>query len=334
LTTDSHIQKNIAITETSSPLDVSVIVPLYNEEESLPHLFRWLKDVLEQGNYSYEVIAVNDGSTDGSWEVVKAEAKLNENIKGISLLFNVGKSAALDAGFRASKGRVVITMDADLQDSPDEIPALMDMINIDGYDMVSGWKKERHDPIGKTLPSKLFNATTRMVTGIKLHDFNCGLKAYRQDVVKSLSLMGEMHRYIPLLAKSNGFKKIGEKVVEHRAREFGTTKFGMERFTRGFFDLLTASFLGRFGRRPMHFFGSLGVLSFMLGFISAAVIGFKKWQALQDGVKAPLVANSPFFYIALTLMLMGVMLFLAGFLGELITRQKSAQTHYQIKEMV
>jgi len=332
--TESKTNDTLLTTANDHNVDLSVVIPFFNEEESLPELFDWILRVCTENNLTVEVLAVDDGSTDTGWQVVSDYSQKQQSIKGISLLHNVGKSAALDAGFRASKGKVVITMDADLQDSPDEIPALYNMIVVDGYDMVSGWKKIRHDPASKTIPSKFFNGVTRMVSGIKLHDFNCGLKAYRSNVVKSISLQGEMHRYIPVMAKRLGFRKIGEKIVEHRKRQYGTTKFGLERFANGFLDLLTVTFLSKFGRRPMHFFGSMGVLAFLFGFISAAIIGYEKYKYIKAEVRAPLVTDNPIFYIALTLMLIGVMLFLAGFLGELITRQRPASDHYQIKEVI
>ncbi len=324
----------IIVESPQEALDLSVVVPFYNEEESLPELFSWLAEVLYNAKLRYEIIGIDDGSTDNSWEILsKARAK-DRRIKGIKFRHNQGKSEALEAGFMKAKGGVVIMMDADLQDSPDELPVLYKMIKEDGYDLVSGWKKKRHDPLSKTIPSKLFNNVVRLSSGLKLHDFNCGLKAFKKEVVKSLDLQGEMHRYIPVLAYQLGFKKIGEKIVEHRARKFGKTKFGMERFLRGFLDLLTVNFISKFGKRPMHFFGTLGVLSFALGFISSIVIGYSKMKALREGLKPRLITEMPYFYIALTLMIIGTLLFLAGFLGELISRTHKSNLKEKIEEEV
>jgi len=312
--------------------DVTIVIPFLNEEESLPLLLDWILKVQDQEKKNFEIIGVNDGSSDRSWKVIQDYNSKYPNIKGISFRRNLGKSAALNAAFKKASGRVVITMDADLQDSPDEIPELYDMIVNQGFDLVSGWKKKRHDPISKTVPSKFFNGVTRIVSGIKLHDFNCGLKAYNRDVVKAISIQGEMHRYIPVIAKRAGFPKIGEKVVEHRAREHGVTKFGLERFVNGFLDLLTVTFISKFGNRPMHFFGLWGALSFFLGFLAAAYIGVMKAISISKGEFGNLVTDSPFFYIALTLMIIGVQLFLSGYLGELISRQKEADEWKMVEE--
>ncbi len=296
-------------------MNISVIVPLYNEEESLPELTSWIDRVMHANGFTYEVIFVNDGSTDRSWEVI---ATLKENyptVKGIKFRRNYGKSPALHVGFEEACGEVVITMDADLQDSPDEIPELYRMITEEGYDLVSGWKRKRYDPLSKTLPTKLFNATARKVSGIKLHDFNCGLKAYRKDVIKNIELYGDMHRYIPYLAKNAGFKKIGEKVVQHQARKYGVTKFGLDRFVNGYLDLMTLWFLSKFGVKPMHFFGLLGTVMFILGFLSVIAVGSYKLYAMANSLHYRLVTDSPYFYISLTAMVLGTQLFLTGFLG-------------------
>ncbi len=314
-------------------MDISVVIPLYNEEESLPELFAWIRRVMNKNNFSYEVIFVNDGSTDGSWKVIEQLAEKYPEAKGIKFRRNYGKSPALFCGFDRAKGDVVITMDADLQDSPDEIPELYRMITQDGYDLVSGYKKKRYDPLSKTLPTKLFNATARYVSGIKnLHDFNCGLKAYRIDVVKNIEVYGEMHRYIPYLAKNAGFCRIGEKVVQHQARKYGVTKFGLNRFVNGYLDLITLWFLSKFGIKPMHIFGFLGSLMFILGFFAAAGIGIHKLYAMYTGQPYILVTDSPYFYLALTTMILGTQLFLAGFLGELITRNSPERNNYQIEK--
>lgn len=304
----------------NAPPEISIVVPLFNEEESLPELIDWIKKVCTENRLAYEVIMVDDGSTDNSWKVIEQLAAQHPEVRGLSFRINQGKSAGLNAGFRAAKGQVVITMDADLQDSPDEIPALYHMIVKEGYDLVSGWKKKRYDPLSKTLPTKLFNLVTRKMSGIKLNDFNCGLKAYRQEVVKHIEVYGELHRYIPVLAKSAGFTKIGEKIVAHRPRKYGSTKFGWERFINGFLDLVTLAFVSRFSKRPMHFFGLLGTLMFLFGVMAAAYIGVSKLIALRQGIPAILVADNPWFYISLTLMILGTQLFLAGFLAELIIR--------------
>ena len=313
-------------------MDISVIVPLYNEAESLPELHAWIKRVMDANGFTYEIIFVNDGSTDTSWQVIENLASGNPEVKGICFRRNYGKSPALFCGFERAEGDVVITMDADLQDSPDEIPELRRMIVEDGYDLVSGWKQKRYDPLSKTIPTKLFNATARAVSGINnLHDFNCGLKAYRKDVVKNIEVYGEMHRYIPYLAKNAGFDKIGEKVVHHQARKYGKTKFGLNRFVNGYLDLMTLWFLSKFGQQPMHVFGLWGSLMFILGFIAVVVVGANKLYALAHGIPARLVTDSPYFYISLTMMLLGTQLFVAGFLGDLISRNSEQRNSYQIK---
>lgn len=317
-------------------MDISVVVPLYNEAESLPELEAWIERVMTEHGFSYEIIFVNDGSTDDSWEVVRELRRRNpEHVRGISFRRNYGKSPALNTGFAAAKGDVVITMDADLQDSPDEIPELYRMIREDGYDLVSGYKKKRYDPLSKTIPTKLFNATARRVSGIRnLHDFNCGLKAYDAKVVKHIEVYGDMHRYIPYLAKLAGFHKIGEKVVQHRARKYGKTKFGLDRFVNGYLDLLTLWFTGRFGKKPMHFFGLLGSMMFMLGFIAVILVGALKLYHMYAGHSYILVTDSPYFFLALTLMLLGSQLFLAGFIGELVVRNSPKRNEYEIDERI
>jgi glycosyltransferase involved in cell wall biosynthesis len=314
-------------------MDISVIVPLYNEAESLPVLHDWIERVMQENHYTYEILFINDGSSDNSWQVIQALREKNANVHGICFRRNYGKSAALYCGFAAVKGDVVITMDADLQDSPDEIPELYRMIIEDGFDLVSGWKQKRYDnKLTKNLPSKLFNATARWVTGIQLHDMNCGLKAYRQEVVKNIEVFSEMHRYIPYLAKNAGFTKIGEKVVQHRKREFGVSKFGLNRFVNGYLDLMTLWFLNKFGKQPMHFFGLVGSVMFILGFIAIIVVGGMKLYALAHGVSAMLVGVNPYFHLSILMMILGCMLFLAGFLGELIIRNSSERNNYLIKE--
>ncbi len=316
-------------------MDISVVVPLYNEAESLPELAAWIERVMTDHDFSYEVIFVDDGSTDDSWKVINKLSSKNPAIHGISFRRNYGKSPALNTGFKAAQGDVVITMDADLQDSPDEIPDLYRMIMRDGYDLVSGWKRKRYDPLSKTIPTKLFNATARKVSGIKnLHDFNCGLKAYRLEVVKHIEVYGDMHRYIPYLAKNAGFSRIGEKEVHHQARKYGTTKFGLDRFVNGYLDLATLWFTGKFGAKPMHFFGLLGSLMFIIGFIAVMVVGFGKLWAMAHGEPYRLVTDSPYFFLALTMMLLGTMLFLTGFIGELIVRNAPGRNHYEIKERI
>lgn len=314
-------------------MDISVVVPLYNEEESLPELFAWIKRVMDDNNFSYEVIFVNDGSTDHSWNVIEQLRNENKEVKGVKFRRNYGKSPALYCGFKRAEGDVVITMDADLQDSPDEIPELYRMITKDGFDLVSGWKQKRYDPLSKTIPTKLFNATARAVSGIhNLHDFNCGLKAYRRDVVKNIEVYGEMHRYIPYLAKNAGFDKIGEKVVHHQARKYGKTKFGLNRFVNGYLDLLSLWFLSTFGKKPMHIFGFLGSIMFFIGFMAVIIIGANKLYDLYAGNQYRLITDSPYFYLALTTMMLGTQLFLAGFIGELIARNSSERNNYQIEK--
>jgi glycosyltransferase involved in cell wall biosynthesis len=315
--------------------DISVVIPLINEEESLPELVQWIERVMKEHNYSYEVIMIDDGSTDRSWQVISELSQKNPLIKGISFRRNYGKSAALNVGFNSSIGNVVITMDADLQDSPDEIPDLYRMINEDGYDIVSGWKKKRYDPISKTLPTKLFNWATRSMSGIhNLHDFNCGLKSYRSDVVKHIEVYNEMHRYIPVIAKWAGYTKITEKEVVHRERKYGTTKFGIERFINGFLDLLTIFFVSKFGKKPMHFFGVLGTLAFFTGFfITIYLIGEKIYNAGHEIIQRN-ITDQPLFYLALVMTIIGVQLFLAGFLGEMISRNSSDRNEYGIKQKI
>ena len=316
-------------------MDISVIIPLFNEEESLPELYAWIERVMNDNGYTFEVIFVNDGSTDHSWQVIQRLGSESEHVKGIKFRRNYGKSPALYCGFKQAQGDVVITMDADLQDSPDEIPALYKMIVEDGYDLVSGYKQKRYDPLSKTIPTKLFNATARKISGIKnLHDFNCGLKAYRKAVVKNIEVYGEMHRYIPYLAKNAGFDKIGEKVVHHQARKYGSSKFGLNRFFNGYLDLITLWFLSSFGRKPMHVFGFLGTLVFIIGFISAFALGADKLYCLANGIKQRLVTDSPYFYISLTMMMIGTQLFLAGFIGDLVSRSSSTRNDYQIEEEI
>lgn len=316
-------------------MDISVIIPLFNEEESLPELHDWIERVMLKNQFSYEIIFVNDGSTDKSWDVIEALTQKNDNVHGIKFRRNYGKSPALFHGFKECKGDVVITMDADLQDSPDEIPELYRMITEDGYDLVSGYKKKRYDPLSKTIPTKLFNATARKVSGIKnLHDFNCGLKAYRKDVVKNIEVYGEMHRYIPYLAKNAGFDKIGEKVVQHQARKYGKTKFGLNRFVNGYLDLISLWFLSKFGKQPMHVFGLFGTLMFLIGFVAAIVVGAYKLWSMHHGGDYKLVTDSPYFYIALTMMILGSQFFIAGFLGEMISRNSSERNKYQIEKTI
>ena len=314
-------------------MDISIVVPLYNEEESLPHLIEWIERVMNENNFSYEVLLIDDGSKDNSWVVIEQLSEKNPNVKGVKFRRNYGKSAALNVGFERVEGDVIITMDADLQDSPDEIPELYKMIKTEGYDLVSGWKKKRYDSkLMKNLPSKLYNATTRWLSGIKLHDFNCGLKAYRKAVVKSIEVYGEMHRYIPIIAKWAGFSKIGEKVVQHRKREFGESKFGMNRFVNGYLDLMSIMFVSKFGKKPMHFFGLLGSLMFLLGIISALVLGIQKLIAVCNNEVMRLVTDSPYFYLALVTMIIGCQLFLTGFIAEMIGRNSSNRNTYLIEK--
>jgi glycosyltransferase involved in cell wall biosynthesis len=316
-------------------MDISVVIPLFNEEESLPELTSWIEKVMQENHFTYEVLLIDDGSRDNSWNVVVDLSKNNTNIKGIRFQRNYGKAAALHVGFQAAKGDVVITMDADLQDSPDEIPELYRMITEDGFDLVSGWKKIRHDPVlSKNLPSKFYNWTVRQMTRIKLHDMNCGLKAYKKQVIKSIEVYGDMHRFIPVLAKWAGFKKIGEKVVKHQERKYGVTKFGLERFIRGPLDLLSVMFISKFGKRPMHLFGVLGSLMFIVGFLAALWVGILKLYTLYHGIRIRLVADNPYFYIALSSMIIGTQLFVAGFLADLISRNSPDRNNYQIAEKI
>ena len=313
--------------------DLSIIISLYNEEESLPELLRWIEEVMDRENFSYEVIMVDDGSTDNSWKLIKELSEKNSSIRGISFRRNYGKSAALFHGFKAAAGRVVVTMDADLQDSPEEIPEMYRMVVEEGYDIVSGWKKQRFDnKLTKNLPSKLYNATARWITGIKLHDMNCGLKAYRNEVVKNIEVYGEMHRYIPYLAKTAGFGRITEKPVQHQKRKYGKSKFGLERFVNGFLDLISLWFLGTFGKKPMHFFGFTGILMFMAGGILASWVIVEKLIQQSNGLAFRPVTEQPLFYLALVAVLLGFQLFLTGFLGELISRNSSERNHYNIRE--
>ncbi|MGM9795705.1 MAG: glycosyltransferase family 2 protein [Candidatus Aphodosoma sp.] len=316
-------------------MDLSIIIPLFNEAESLPPLYDWIKRVMNENKFSYEIIFINDGSTDDSWKVIGELKQKDDCVKAIRFRRNYGKSPALYCGFEKAKGDVVVTMDADLQDSPDEIPELFRMIKEDGYDLVSGWKKKRYDnTLTKNIPSKIYNATARRVTGIKLHDMNCGLKAYRLDVVKHIEVYGEMHRYIPYLAKNAGFSKIGEKVVVHRKREFGKSKFGLERFVNGYLDLFSLYFLNKFGKQPMHFFGLWGTVMFIIGFVAIIVVGAMKIYYLSHHMPAPLVTDTPYFYIALTMMLLGTQMFLSGFVGELVSRSNVDRNKYQIAEEI
>jgi len=316
-------------------MDISVVIPLYNEAESLPELEQWIRRVMQENGFSYEILFVDDGSTDSSWQIIEQLQKANPAVHGVSFRRNYGKSPALNTGFRRAKGNVVITMDADLQDSPDEIPELYRMITEQGYDLVSGWKRKRYDPLSKTIPTKLFNATARRVSGIhNLHDFNCGLKAYRHKVVERIEVYGDMHRYIPFLAKNAGFNNIGEKVVHHRARKYGKTKFGLDRFVNGYLDLLTLWFTNKFGVKPMHFFGLLGSLMFLLGFIAVVFVGALKLYNMKHGNHYSLVTDSPYFFIALTMMILGTQLFLTGFLGELIVRNSDRRNEYEIEKEI
>ena len=315
-------------------MDISIIIPLFNEEESLPELCSWIEKVMNKNDYSYEILLIDDGSKDKSWTVIENISSKNPDIKGIKFRRNYGKSAALNIGFQKALGNVVITMDADLQDSPDEIPALYDKIIKEGYDLVSGWKQKRYDPLSKTIPTKLFNWAARKASGIYLHDFNCGLKSYKNNVVKSVEVHGEMHRYIPVLAKWAGFEKITEQVVEHQSRKYGETKFGLERFVNGFLDLLTITFVTRFGKKPMHFFGVVGTLMFILGFGIFGFIVIEKLNAIINSVAAKNIADMSIFYIALTSMIIGVQLFLAGFISEMISRSSNDRNNYQIEKEV
>ena len=316
-------------------MDLSIVIPLIDEAESLPELTAWIERVMQENQYSYEIIFVDDGSTDNSWETIQQLRATNENIKGIKFQRNYGKAAGLNEGFRAATGDVVITMDADLQDSPDEIPELFSMIKNENYDLVSGWKKKRYDSkLTKNIPSKIYNATARKVTGLKLHDMNCGLKAYKNEVIKNIEVYGEMHRYIPFLAKNAGFTKISEKVVEHRKREFGETKFGLSRFVNGYLDLMTLWFLSKFGKKPMHFFGLYGSLMFLLGLLAVVAVGINKLIAIIEHVKAPLITDSPYFYLSMLAMTLGTQLFLAGFVGEIIARNSTERNNYKIEKEI
>ena len=315
-------------------MDISVVIPLLNEDESLPELHDWIVRVMQANKFSYEIIFVDDGSKDKSWQVIEELSAKNSCVKAIKFRRNYGKSAALHLGFEASQGNVVITMDADLQDSPDEIPELYKMIIQDGFDLVSGYKQKRHDPLTKTIPTKLFNWATRKMSGISLRDFNCGLKAYKKEVVKSIEVYGEMHRYIPVIAKWAGFSKISEKVVHHQERKYGTTKFGFERFINGFLDLLTITFISKFGKRPMHLFGTLGTLMFIVGFFVAFWLGAEKLYSIYQNQRMPLVTSNPCFFIALTTMVLGTLLFLTGFIGELVLRNSSVRNNYLLEKKI
>ena len=314
-------------------MDITVIVPLFNEEESLQELYSWIERVMKQNSFSFQVLFVDDGSTDGSWKIIEQLQSVHPEVRGVKFRRNYGKSPALFCGFARAEGDIVITMDADLQDSPEEIPEMVRMIREEGYDLVSGWKKKRYDgKLSKNIPSKIYNWTARKVTGIKLHDMNCGLKAYRKEVVKNIEVYGEMHRYIPFLAKNAGFDKIGEKVVHHQARKYGVSKFGLNRFVNGYLDLMSLWFLNKFGKQPMHFFGLLGSLMFIISFIAIIVLGASKLIALAHGIPARLVTDNPYFYITLTGMILGTMLFLTGFIGELISRSSSGRNDYKIEK--
>ena len=316
-------------------MDISVVIPLYNEDESLPELTAWIERVMTENRFTYEIILVDDGSKDHSWAFIEDQAQKNNCIRGIKFRRNYGKSAALHCGFQAAQGDVVITMDADMQDSPDEIPELYRMIMEEDYDMVSGWKKKRYDPLSKTIPTKLFNATARKFSGLKLHDFNCGLKAYKNRVIKNIEVYGEMHRYIPILAKQAGFTRIGEKVVQHRARKYGVTKFGgLNRFINGVLDLLSVTFITRFAKKPMHLFGAIGTLLFVIGFCAAGWIGIDKLICLSKGIPARLVTNNPYFFISLVSMILGTQLFLAGFVAELVSRSATDRNVYLIEKEI
>ena len=316
-------------------MDISVVIPLLNEEESLKELYDWIVSIMRSNRYSYELIFIDDGSTDESWKIIEELSLVNPCVKGIKFQINYGKSQALNAAFKEADGDVIITMDADLQDNPNEIPELYELIVKDDFDLISGWKKVRHDSkIRKNIPSKLFNAVARKTSGVQLHDFNCGLKAYKKEVIKNIDVHGEMHRYIPVLAKNAGFSKIDEKIVKHQARKYGKTKFGIDRFINGFLDLITISFFSKFGKRPMHLFGLLGTLMFTIGFIASAYIGITKLLKLYHDKPTILIADNPWFYIALVAMLLGSQLFLAGFIGELILRSKRDEKRYTIDKKI
>ncbi len=315
-------------------MDLSVVIPAFNEEESVQELAEWIHKVCSSNKFSYEIIFIDDGSNDSTWQKIEALAASNGSVKGYRFRRNYGKAAALHTGFSIASGDIIITMDSDLQDSPEEIPGLVSMIRNEDFDIVSGWKKKRYDPFIKKITSRFYNRTARWASGIKLHDFNCGLKAYRNEVVKSIEVFGEMHRYIPMLAKEAGFKKIGEKVVQHQARKYGVTKYGLDRFIKGYLDLLTIGFITRFGKNPMHLFGFLGTLMFFIGFVMAGYLGVRKLIFINQGLRAPLVTDSPYFFIALTVMIIGSLLFLTGFLGELINRNSSERNNYLIRDKV
>jgi len=315
-------------------MDLSVVIPVYNEEESINELAGWIEKICNSNNLEFEIIFIDDGSKDSSWNIIRRLSENNNTIKGLRFRRNYGKAAALQSGFTEAKGEVILTMDSDLQDSPDEIPGLLRMINEDGYDLVSGWKKKRYDPFIKRFTSRIYNGTARLSSGIKLHDFNCGLKAYRNEVAKSIEVYGDMHRYIPMLAKKAGFSKIGEKIVEHSPRKYGYSKYGLDRFLKGYLDLLTIGFITRFGKSPMHLFGSLGTIMFLIGFLMAGYLGIRKLIYIHNHLRAPLVTDSPYFYIALTAMIIGSVLFLTGFLGELINRNSSDRNSYLIKDKI
>jgi glycosyltransferase involved in cell wall biosynthesis len=315
-------------------LQISILIPVYDEQDSIPELHNWIRRVMDEHRFSYEIIFINDGSRDESWQVIQQLAVENPAVRGVSFTRNYGKSAALDMGFSRAEGDVVITMDADLQDSPDEIPELYRMVMEEGFDVVSGWKKKRHDPISKTIPSKFFNWVTRVISGIKLHDFNCGLKAYKNKVIKNIHIYGEMHRYIPLIAKWNGFNQIGEKVVEHKARKYGVTKFGWERFINGFLDLISVSFVNRYKRQPMHFFGSLGTISFLTGFIITLWLIFEKTRGISKGLPVRNITDQPLFFLALVALILGAQLFLTGFLAEIMASNNIKKGDYNVEEEI
>lgn len=326
-----HLKLNKA---APNPMDLSVVIPVYNEEESINELAGRIENVCINNKLEYEIIFIDDGSSDSSWKVITALSEKNKSIRGLRFRRNYGKAAALHSGFIEAAGDVVITMDSDLQDRPEEIPDLVRMINIDGYDLVSGWKKKRYDPLVKRFTSRIYNGTARLSSGIRLHDFNCGLKAYRNEVVKGIEIYGDMHRFIPMLAKKAGFNKIGEKIVEHSPRKYGYSKYGLDRFMKGYLDLLTIGFITRFGKSPMHLFGSLGTLMFLIGFVMAGYLGIRKLLFINSNLRAPLITDSPYFYIALTVMIIGSVLFLTGFLGELVNRNSSERNSYLIKDKV